>query len=297
MGRRVFVSYSRTDKSLMRHLVGQLQSAGHDVWVDESGIEAGDAWAKEIVGAIRSSQVFVLLATASSVRSTDVKKEVGLAGKFSIPVVPVVVGAVQIPDEISYHISNQHQVTVDTEHTVAGFSRVSTEINDLRPARRPAPSWVGGVVFVALLTLVGSTIWTVAAGVFPPWSDRPVCNSVSAEVVAASPISNAFGSGATLAVVVANNTAGTVSIPSQRAVTARSSSGRQYSPDDSRSDQSWFFGLEIQPNSTAQLQLGLASANAGIDTVVLAIPDVNEAALPFLKCTVVLPAVQVEFGG
>jgi hypothetical protein len=285
----------------MRQLVKQLQSAGHDVWVDESGIEAGDAWAKEIVTAIRSSQVFVLLATASSVRSTDVKKEVGLAGKFSIPVVPVVVGAVQIPDEISYHISNQHQVTVDTEHTMAGFSRVSTEINDLRPARRPAPSWIGCVVviafFIAFFVLVGSTVWTVAAGVFPPWSHRPVCNSVSAEVVAASAIDNVFGSGATIDVAVANNTAGTVNIPSQRAVTARSSSGRQYSPDGSLSDQSWFFGLEIQPDSTAQLQLGLSSATAGIDTVVLAIPDVNEAALPFLKCTVVLPAVQVEFGG
>ena len=297
MARRVFVSYSRSDKSLMRQLVKQLEAAGHEVWVDESGIEAGDAWAKEIVEAIRSSQVFVLLATVSSVQSADVSKEVGLAGKFKIPVVPVVVGAVRIPDDISYHISNQHQVMIDTEHTQAGFSRVSTEINDLRPSRRPTSSWIGGVVFLLFVALIGSTIWTVAAGVFPPWASRPVCDSVSAEVVAVRPINDFAGTGATLDLVVANNTAGTVSIPPHRAVTIRGVSGRQYSPVSSFADQSWFFGPEIQPNSTAQLQLGLASATAGTDTVVLAIPDVNEAALPFLKCTVVMPAVQVEFGG
>lgn len=297
MARRVFVSYSRSDNMLMRQLVKQLQSAGHEVWVDESGIEAGDAWAKEIVNAIRSSQVFVLLATASSVRSADVNKEVGLAGKFNIPVVPVVVGAVRIPDEISYHISNQHQVMIDTEHTLAGFAEVSTEINQLRPARRPAPAWIGGVIFLAFLTLAGSVIWTVAAGVFPPWSSQPLCDSVTAEVVATDAVVGLSERGAVLSVAVTNGTGDTVSIPSRDAVAVRSTSNLQYQLANFLADSSWVRGVEIQPNSTVQLQLGLTSANPRTDTVALAISGVNEASLPFLKCTVVVPAVQVEFGG
>ncbi len=298
MARRVFVSYSRSDQHLMRQLVNQLESSGHDVWVDESGIEVGDTWAKEIVTAIRSSQVFVLLATSSSVRSADVRKEVALAGQYRIPIVPVLIPPVRIPDQIAYHISDRHQITAEADNALADFSRVATEIDNLRPARPPRPRWVAVAGLVAVLVFLGSTGWTLAAGTIPPWTGEPPCDSVSAEVVQVSPATfGSFDSGLVLDVRVTNDTTRTVHIPAQRQVTARGASGRQYSPSDSLADQSWFFGVDVQPGSNVQLELGLSSTTAASETVGIVIPDVNESRLPFLKCTIVLPPVRLTFAG
>src|SRR5262245_27367673 len=45
----VFLSYSREDSEKVDKIVSDLKSAGHDVWIDRSGIDGGQAWRKEIV--------------------------------------------------------------------------------------------------------------------------------------------------------------------------------------------------------------------------------------------------------
>jgi hypothetical protein len=296
LGRRVFVSYSRSDRRLARQLVKELKAAGHIVWIDEAGIDAGEVWAQEIVEAIRTSQVFVLLATTASVRSKDVRKEVDVAGKYGIPIVPAVVPPVRIPAQIEYHISGRHQVTIDPDDTAAGFSALAAELDAVRPARREARRWVPGLVLLVFVGLVGLGIWTVASGVFPPWDERPECEFVSAAVVATTQARfGTFEGGATLDVVVENRNNREANVPAAREVNARGASGIQYAPSDALADQSWFFGVDLQPNSTARLQLGLSSPTAGSDTVAITIPGVAEGALPFFKCKVTLAPVEVAF--
>jgi hypothetical protein len=298
VGRRVFVSYSRSDRRLAGLLVRQIQAAGHLVWIDESGIDAGDVWARQIVEAIRSSQVVVLLATAAAVRSRDVQKEVDVAGRYGVPIVPAVVPPVTLPPEIEYHVSGRHQVTIDPEHPTAGFAALAAELEGVRPARRRAPSWVPVLVVLLVLGIGGLGAWVAGAGTVPPWQDRPPCRSVTAEVVAASPATfGTFDAGATLDVVVRNASDRVVNVPPAREVTARGASGQQYRPESSLADASWFFALEVQPGSSSEVELGLSSPRAGSDVVTVTIDGVNEAALPFLRCTLSLAPVGVTFAG
>jgi hypothetical protein len=149
---------------------------------------------------------------------------------------------------------------------------------------------------LTLLILVAGGIWTVAAGVFPPWAGRPRCNDVTAAVTSVEPSRFAvFESGATLDLVVANGTTRTVHIPAAREAQARGAAGTQYAASNSLADRSWSAGVDIQPASSIPLQLGLTGSSGGTDTVTVVIPGVNESALPFLKCRLVLAPVEVAF--
>jgi hypothetical protein len=296
VSRRVFVSYARADRRLAHELVKQLKGAGHIVWVDESGVDAGEVWAEEIVEAIRTSQLFVLLATTTSVNSKDVQKEVDVAGKYGIPIVPAVVPPVRIPAQIEYHISGRHQTTIDPEHSALGFSALAAELDEIRPARRPTPGWVPGLIFVLFVGLVGLAIWTVASGALPPWGGRPGCEQLQAEVIGTSPARfGSFDSGAALDIEIRNLGGRVAKVPSERSVTAGGTSGRQYPSAASLADGSWFFGVEVQPGLSARVQLGLSSPAGGTDVVTVTIEGVKEAALPFLKCDLTLDAIEVTF--
>jgi Domain of unknown function (DUF4062) len=151
------------------------------------------------------------------------------------------------------------------------------------------------IVFLALVVLGG---WTAFAGVFPPWSQIGECSNVSARVSDTSPTTfGPFSSGAVIDIIIDNRSTNTISIPAARDVTARGSSGSQYSPDDSLADQSWFFGIEVQPGSMARVQLGLASAQDGADTVTVVIPRVRGSEWFLSRCDVATEPVSVTFAG
>jgi hypothetical protein len=104
-----------------------------------------------------------------------------------------------------------------------------------------------------------------------------------------------FESGATLDIEIVNNRSVAVAIPAARDVIARGAGGRQYAPSDSLADQSWFFGLDVQADSVARVQLGLA-AEGGSDTVTVQIPGVRGSGSP-ARCSITLTPVEVQFAG
>jgi hypothetical protein len=166
------------------------------------------------------------------------------------------------------------------------------------PAVRNAGK-IGCAAVVALLIVflaVAVGVWSVIAGSFPPWVGPGECTDVTARVTAVSPATfGPFDSGAALDIEISNQRPSAVAIPAARDVIARGASGSQYAPTESLSDGSWFFGLDVQPNSSARVQLGL-SADDGSDTVTVEIPGVRGSAF-LSRCRVTLPPVEVQFGG
>lgn len=45
---QIFISYSRSDKSIVDEFINQLESAGHPVWVDREGIRGGEQWRRSV---------------------------------------------------------------------------------------------------------------------------------------------------------------------------------------------------------------------------------------------------------
>jgi len=67
---KVFLSYGRRDaRELAERLAGDLQAAGHEVWLDTRKITPGESWQHEITDGLRSAQLVIAVMSPHSVRT------------------------------------------------------------------------------------------------------------------------------------------------------------------------------------------------------------------------------------
>ncbi len=92
----VFISYSRRDKDYARQLSDYLSHNGFTVWIDDQ-IDYGDAWFREIDGAVKSCAAFVLLMSPDAEQSEWVHKEILLAKRYKKPIFPLLLAGDEFP--------------------------------------------------------------------------------------------------------------------------------------------------------------------------------------------------------
>ena len=94
---KIFISYSRKDIDFVRKLAGDLEKAGYDVWWDITDLRGGDDWVRQIPGAIRLSQFFLVILTPDSVESEWVRKEYTQALSLRKKIIPIMLVAGTVP--------------------------------------------------------------------------------------------------------------------------------------------------------------------------------------------------------
>jgi len=108
----VFVSYASADRERILPLVGAMERAGVAVWLDQQGIAGGENYALQIAEAIEHCAALMLMCSAASLSSRNVKQEVGLAWKYERPYLPLLLEAVTIPKEIEYFLEMAQWIEV-----------------------------------------------------------------------------------------------------------------------------------------------------------------------------------------
>ncbi len=300
-GRRVFISYSRADGWLVNHIVDALAERGHDPWIDVEDIVAG-SWAASIVEAIRQSDVVVVVLTSTSVRSKEVIKEVRLAAKRHVPLVPVVVyPPPQIPDDIEYHIVGEQRISVDPQNPAAGVWALirAVEGSTTQRQRRARRGIATGLAAMMVLGVVALGVATVLTGRLPPWGPTPTCASVTAEVQNAEPRTFVTLTGATIDILFRNASDSQVGLPRGEEVTVRGAGGFQYRHEPALvpGGRAWFLSESIASQSTKVLTLGIASeaSRPRADTLTIRVPGVSDSPIPILRCEVTVADVPVVF--
>src|SRR5262245_43740327 len=86
---QVFISYASDDMVFMDLARMKLKEAGIQVWIDQSGVRAGDEWRQALDDAISSSQVVLAVITPESFKSAYVTYEWAFALGKGIKVIPV----------------------------------------------------------------------------------------------------------------------------------------------------------------------------------------------------------------
>jgi TolB-like protein/Flp pilus assembly protein TadD len=105
----VFISYSREDKESVLSLAAKLRNAGVSLWIDQGGIDGAAMWGEEIVTALESAKVLLLMVTEKSVNSHNVVKEVVLASERKGHILPVHLEPTRIPVGLKYPLAGiQH---------------------------------------------------------------------------------------------------------------------------------------------------------------------------------------------
>jgi hypothetical protein len=85
----VFVSYSRDDEARVLDVAAKLRAAGVSLWIDQGGLDGASQWSEQIVNALESAKVLLLMVTESAVHSDNVAKEVVLVSERKGHILPV----------------------------------------------------------------------------------------------------------------------------------------------------------------------------------------------------------------
>ena len=116
---RIFLSYSRSNGKEAKTLGDSLQNLGITVWQDVSGIPGGAQWRDSLVEALGKSDLLVFLMTEDSLASKWVRRELEFADGKGIPIVPVVMGDIAVPDWFSLQFGGVQQIKLPARPTEA----------------------------------------------------------------------------------------------------------------------------------------------------------------------------------
>jgi len=108
MTRAVFVSYSQADRDTAYELVARVEASGIECWIAPRDIAPSAEWAAEIIDAISAAAVMVLVFSADSNSSPQVRREVERAVHKRLPVIAFRVDDVLPEKSLEYFLSAQH---------------------------------------------------------------------------------------------------------------------------------------------------------------------------------------------
>ncbi len=110
MSAPIFISYSSKDQDIAETICKALESRGNSCWISSRDVRAGDNFQEAIVRALRGAKVMLLVFTANANNSDEIKKELVLAGRHQVTVVPVRVEDVVPNDAFTYEFATRQWV-------------------------------------------------------------------------------------------------------------------------------------------------------------------------------------------
>jgi len=108
MVRDVFVSYSQPDYGCAMELVSRVELEGINCWIAPRDIAPSADWAAEIIEAIANSRTMILVFSASSNESPQVRREVERAVHKQVSILPFRIENVLPSKSLEYFLSAQH---------------------------------------------------------------------------------------------------------------------------------------------------------------------------------------------
>jgi TIR domain len=104
----VFVSYSQADRECAFDIVAWLEARDIGVWIAPRDVSPAAEWAEDIIDAISSSRLMVLVFSASTNDSVQVRREVERAVHKGLAVLAFRVEDVLPVKSLEYFLSSQH---------------------------------------------------------------------------------------------------------------------------------------------------------------------------------------------
>ncbi|HEV7613614.1 MAG TPA: toll/interleukin-1 receptor domain-containing protein [Steroidobacteraceae bacterium] len=108
MTHQVFVSYSQPDRDCAFEILERLEGEGIKCWIAPRDITPSADWAAAIMDAISSAQTMVLVFSAASNRSQQVRREVERAVHRELSVLPFRIEDVLPSKSLEFFLSTQH---------------------------------------------------------------------------------------------------------------------------------------------------------------------------------------------
>lgn len=136
--RSVFISYSSNDEAEVKKIVRLLEDNKISYFKAPECIPAGSNYAKEIPGAIKNCEVFLLVISRYSQNSVWVEKEIDCAINNRKIIIPVQISSYPLNELFNFYLNNV-QVIRYFENPVAGLIQINIRI-DMILGRKTDPN-------------------------------------------------------------------------------------------------------------------------------------------------------------
>src|SRR5450432_3947841 len=153
MPRSVFVSYSLPDRDCAFELVARMEACGVSVWIAPRDISPAADWAEEIIEAISGARLMVLVFSAHSNASPQVRREVERAVHKELPVLPFRIENVSPSKSLEYFLSSQHWLDAFPPPLEPHYQKVCAHVAALLGSA-PAPAATATVPLAATTATV-----------------------------------------------------------------------------------------------------------------------------------------------
>jgi hypothetical protein len=143
MARDVFISYSQPDHTCAFELVARLEAEGIKCWIAPRDIAPSADWAAEIMDAISSVRVMILVFSANSNLSPQVRREVERAVHKQLSVLPFRIENVPPSKSLEFFLSAQHWMDAFPPPREPHYARLCTYLKTqltAEPARQAFPA-------------------------------------------------------------------------------------------------------------------------------------------------------------
>src|SRR5690349_17742505 len=110
MPHNVFISYSSIDKKAAFAACATFEAAKIRCWIAPRDVAAGAEWAEEIINAIETARIMVLIFSANSNESRQVKREIELAVSRGLTIMPLRLEQIQPTKSMAYYMAGVHWI-------------------------------------------------------------------------------------------------------------------------------------------------------------------------------------------
>lgn len=108
MAHDVFISHSAKDKTIADAVCAALESEGVRCWIAPRDVMPGMEWGRSIIEAIEQAKIMILLFTANSNTSSQIRREVERAVNHDVVILPFRVENILPDKSLEYFIGNVH---------------------------------------------------------------------------------------------------------------------------------------------------------------------------------------------
>jgi hypothetical protein len=144
MPRAVFISYSQPDRDCAFELVARLEGQGINCWIAPRDIAPSADWAAEIMDAISAASTMILVFSASSNLSPQVRREVERAVHKQLSILPFRIENVLPSKSLEFFLSAQHWMDAFPPPREPHYARLCTYLKTNLAAEAAARVPAGG---------------------------------------------------------------------------------------------------------------------------------------------------------
>jgi ribosomal protein L7/L12 len=125
MATAAFISHSSIDRKVAETICEALENRGISCWLACRDVGPGENFQEAIVHAIRAAKVMVLIFTAAANNSNEIKKELALASRYNLTVIPVRMEDIVPSDAFELELATRQWIDFfgDWEHSIERLAK------------------------------------------------------------------------------------------------------------------------------------------------------------------------------